>query len=569
MLCIHGLSKYQTLDLNSLRIAQKQAERIKNSRQDVKNTKTNTSPFVIDSPVNEETYLVGPGDQFHLNIISSNETFDYSLIISPTGTLLIPSVGTIDCKGLTLNKLSKEIKKIIKNWNRNVKINIELEKIREFKILVTGQFSNAGYFVVTPMTRVSDLFKLIISDFHDKKKSKFKQSIEKPYSESLGIKSLLAVDDLYSRKFGIENNIKFDIDSLSTRNILLLRRDDTMYIDLEKFKVTGNHQINPYVNQNDIVHIPYKDQFFYINGGVQKTGKFEFKTNESLLEGIQIAGGLKSGVDFNKIKITRRFNNTDSKSFFIDINTLDKIILMEQDHIMIPYLNNEDPHQIVKIEGQIKFPGNYPIDPGVTTIHNIISNAGGFLPDADSLKFYISNNRISSTPDRELERILLKEENFRSVEEKAYVKARIRTQKGSLEISRRKIDHQNYLLTNNDIITIPKSFPYIEVIGSVLFPGRYQYIEGTKPQEYIAMAGGVSENSSGKKFLVKSMTGQRIKLNKNNILESGDIIFIAEKIEYEDDWYVLKQYLTSMGQIVVFVYYVQTILEDILPDYPK
>ncbi len=569
VLSFQGLSRYQTLDINSLRIAQRQAERIKNSKQETFKKSANTTRFVIDSPVNEEYYIVGPGDEFYLNIISSNETFDYNILISPTGTLLIPSVGIVDCKGLTLKELKLEIKRLIKDWNKNIKINVELKKIREFKILVTGQFKNAGYFVVTPMTRVSDLFDIIISDYHEKQKSQFKKTIEKPYSESLGIKSLLAVDDLYSRKFGPEDNLETYIDSLSRRNISLIRNNKKISIDLEKFKVTGDLTLNPYVHQNDIIKIPYKTKFFRINGGVQKPGKYEFKPNESLSMGIQIAGGFKPGIDFGKIKVTRKVINNNSESFFIDAEKMDKIILREQDHIMIPHFDEENPHQIVQITGQIKYPGSYHVKSGITTIDEVISQAGGFLPDADSLKFYITNERIASTPDRELERILLKEENYRSVEEKAYVKARIRTQKGSLEISRRQKNNQNYLLTNNDIILIPRSFPYVEVIGAVMFPGRYKYNRDIKPYDYITMAGGISKNASGKKFLVKSMTGQRVKLNNKKQLESGDVIFIAEKIEYEDDWYVFKQYLTSMGQLAVLVYYIQTIIEDILPEYPK
>ena len=73
------------------------------------------------------------------------------------------------------------------------------------------------------------------------------------------------------------------------------------------------------------------------------------------------------------------------------------------------------------------------------------------------------------------------------------------------------------------------------------------------------MAGGLSKNSSGKKFLVKAMTGQRFKLNDNYDLESGDIIFIAEKIEYNDEWFLFKEYLTSISQIAVLLYYIQFI----------
>ena len=73
------------------------------------------------------------------------------------------------------------------------------------------------------------------------------------------------------------------------------------------------------------------------------------------------------------------------------------------------------------------------------------------------------------------------------------------------------------------------------------------------------MAGGLSKNASGKKFIVKAMTGQRFKLNNNYNLESGDIIFIAEKIEYNDEFFLFKEYLTSISQIAVLLYYIQFI----------
>ena len=143
---------------------------------------------------------------------------------------------------------------------------------------------------------------------------------------------------------------------------------------------------------------------------------------------------------------------------------------------------------MVSINGRIKYPGRYPIEPGITTVNDIIKEAGGFLSDSDSTKFYINNRTISSSPDRELERILLKEEINRSVEEKSYVKARIRTQKGSLEIAANSISKRANLLTNNDEILIPKSFPYIEVIGAISFPGRYAFKNNLTSNDYIKMS---------------------------------------------------------------------------------
>ena len=113
----------------------------------------------------------------------------------------------------------------------------------------------------------------------------------------------------------------------------------------------------------------------------------------------------------------------------------------------------------------------------------------------------------------------------------------------------------DHLLTNNDEIIITKSFPYIEVIGAIPFPGRYSFESKLTPNDYIKMAGGLSKNSSGKKFLVKSISGQRIKLSKNYDLEGGDIIFIPEKIEYNDEWFLIKGLTKSISCFTILVYY--------------
>ena len=114
---------------------------------------------------------------------------------------------------------------------------LSLKELGNFEFLVTGQFDNAGYFEVTPMTRLSDLFDTIILDFNEKKKAVFKEKIDRTYSESLGMQSILAVDDFYSRKLGTEEDLEKDIDRLSKRNITIYRGDKTLLIDLEKFKV--------------------------------------------------------------------------------------------------------------------------------------------------------------------------------------------------------------------------------------------------------------------------------------------------------------------------------------------
>ena len=560
-ICVHGLSKSQNLDLNTLRLAQRQAFKGNKTNSSILNKDKRVERFITDRIVDPDEYIVGPGDELHINIISSNETFDHSLIISPTGQLLIPSVGMVNCNKLNLSQLVREIKKEIRSWNTNVKINVELSNIRQFRILVLGQFNNAGYFIVTPMTKVSDLFDQIKSEYNQKAKETVKVSKESSFSETFGMRSRIAVDDFYNRKLGLKEEPDNDLTHLSKRNILIFRGKDTIKVDLEKFKVSGRQDLNPYVHQEDVIKIPYATRFFTVHGGVQKPGKYEYKSRDKILDAITIAGGFHPDAIMDSISLIRTKLSHDTKSTYLTQKQCELEFLESEDHVMVPYSYNENPHTIVEIAGEINYPGTYPIEIGKTTISDIIKVAGGFLPSADSSKIYINNNTIVKIPDRELERILLKDEINRSIEEKAYVKARIRTEKGALETSLNTIKNNNYLVTNNDVIFIQKYFPYVEVIGAVESPGRYPFSSKNNAKDYIKLAGGVTKNASRKKFVIKSTTGQRLKVSRNLNLQYGDVVFIPEKVDY-NEWYAAKELVSALYQTGLLVYYIQTIREN-------
>ena len=560
-ICVHGLSKSQNLDLNTLRLAQRQAFKASKTNSSILNKDKRQERFVTDRIVDPDKYIVGPGDELHINIISSNETFDHSLVISPTGQLLIPSVGMVNCNKLKLSQLVKEIKKEIRSWNTNVRINVELINIREFRILVLGQFDNAGYFIVTPMTKVSDLFNQIKTEHNQKAKEAIKVNKESSFSETFGMRSRIAVDDFYNRKLGLEEEPDNDLSHLSKRNIQIFRGKDTIKVDLEKFKVNGNQELNPYVQQEDVIKIPYAKRFFKVHGGVQRPGKYEYKSGDKILDAVTIAGGFHPDAVVDSISLIRTNLPNDTKSIYFTQKQCELEFLEPEDHLMVPYSYNEDPHEIVEIVGEINYPGTYPIKIGTTTISDIIRLAGGFLPSADSSKIYINNKTIVKIPDRELERILLKDEINRSIEEKAYVKARIRTEKGALETSLNTIKNNNYLVTSNDVIFIQKFFPYVEVIGSVKSPGRYPFSSANNVNDYIKLAGGVTKNASRKRFVIKSTTGQRLKASRNLDLQYGDVVFIPEKVDY-NEWYAAKELVSALYQTGLLVYYIQTIREN-------
>jgi len=119
----------QTLDINALRMAQSKISNSGYTNASRSNERQEQTRIKVDKPINPEQYLVGPGDQFLVNIISSENVANYTLTVSPTGEILIPSVGIVQINGQTLSSSIKKMEIAIQTLNRSAKIFIILSEI--------------------------------------------------------------------------------------------------------------------------------------------------------------------------------------------------------------------------------------------------------------------------------------------------------------------------------------------------------------------------------------------------------------------------------------------------------
>ena len=92
----------QTLDINALRMAQSRISSSGYTNATSVNDRQEQTRIKMEKPINPEQYLVGPGDQFRVNIISSDDISIYTLIVSPSGDVLITNVGIVHVNNLTL-----------------------------------------------------------------------------------------------------------------------------------------------------------------------------------------------------------------------------------------------------------------------------------------------------------------------------------------------------------------------------------------------------------------------------------------------------------------------------------
>jgi protein involved in polysaccharide export with SLBB domain len=115
----------------------------------------------------------------------------------------------------------------------------------------------------------------------------------------------------------------------------------------------------------------------------------------------------------------------------------------------------------------------------------------------------------------------------------------------------------DFKLQDADIIYIPKYYAAVEVIGGILFPGRYPYKPELSITEYIELAGGINRSATGDIYVVNAETGTRVSGKKVKKITNGDIIFVEENIEYRK-WDRFLEIMGVAGQIATIVIVIQS-----------
>ena len=168
----------------------------------------------------------------------------------------------------------------------------------------------------------------------------------------------------------------------SLRKIKINRNNENFItVDLYDFFISGdNSESNIQLRDGDIVIVPDRQSFVYVDSAVLKPGVFETVGTESIYDVISFAGGRKYNGS-NKIGISRQPSFTSDSAekimylFMLTTNDSKSIIAKSGDLItVLPNLINNNYVQII---GQVKRPGIYYFNEGMT-LNNLFDLSSGF-----------------------------------------------------------------------------------------------------------------------------------------------------------------------------------------------
>lgn len=353
--------------------------------------------------------------------------------------------------------------------------------------------------------------------------------------------------DLINRAAGV-------LDQAHLERGLLFRTTNRVDKQTLNFSVKDllDKKINLPLQANDSLFIFSNDniknkQFVRIEGAVKNPRSIPFMEGLKAEDLIIMAGGFIEGADASTIHLSRQVNDENFKTIsevqHISLSpnlkvSSGSVTLQPNDIITVRYQKGYSAQQLIKIEGEISFPGHYSILTKDERISDFIERAGGVTPYA-YLKGATLIRKMKDLSDKEQIK-QLQELNNATNEikiEKIGNDNEYRVGINLEKIMKNKNSYQNLILKNEDILIIPSEKQTVEVKGLVLAPSLIQYEKGKTLKSYVNNAGGFANNARKRAAYVMYANGS-VEGTRNFLffksypkIEPGSIIIIPEKPE--------------------------------------
>ncbi len=445
------------------------------SEQDPSKALAAMDTLPLEEPIDPERYICGPGDVFQLNFWG-RQNLSVRFVIDPTGRAFVPKVGYASMAGQSLKDASEALRKAVARFYPKLNFDFSLVKPRTFLVHVVGSVKKPGIY----SAHATDRLTKVLTEAGGR---------NVPDGKGNGSGSLRKIE-------------------ISRRGGEKLRADLLLY-DLQ-----GDTKNNPYLNDGDVIVVPYEGFVATIDGAVQRPGRYELVETKDIAELVKAAGGLRSTATRQlPIEVSRRIPGSDQLSqlrfSLLPTGEPPHIALASDDRVHIP--SAEELQRSVMLVGAIAGASQADEATGIKrmpfvqgdTVRTLVERAGGVGVGADYKGSYIVRVRGTekSIIPLDLEALLI----YRDL----------------------KADRQVEI---GDVVNVPYQRHAIMVEGAVLRPGVYQFNPRLGVQDYIAIAGGPSKMAQDTdSYRLVSPKGKAAPIDEKTSVQPGDTLVVPER----------------------------------------
>lgn len=258
------------------------------------------------------SYIVGPGDTVKVQLFGK-ENNSFELIVERDGAIQFPQLGPINVAGLSYSELKQSLNQRINEQYIGVQSNISLGELRSIQVFVLGESFKPGAYTVSSLSTV--------------------------------------MNALY-----VSGGLT-DIGSL--RNIQLKRNGKVIStVDLYDLLLKGDTSDDQRLQSGDVIFIPSVKKTASVAGEVVRPAIYELKGEKTVIELIELAGGLLPAAYKSDARIERVSDSGQQTVVDINLNTRSgtTTIIKNGDLVKVfPAVDREE--NVIELIGHVYRPG--------------------------------------------------------------------------------------------------------------------------------------------------------------------------------------------------------------------
>ena len=311
------------------------------------------SAQAFEKIIDPQTYIVGPGDVFLINI-SDEPDLVFPSQVTPEGKLVIQTIGTYQVAGKTLEQVQQLALQEGEKKYKLKKIFANLTELRRLRVHVVGEIESPGIYVAYPVDRVSMLLEYAgaFTDWADQRRIEIK-------------------------------HVDGSIDTLNFYNYQKLGRLDQ----------------NIFVQNGDVIYVPRIEtsgSTVILEGFVNQPGVHPITPGETLNGFISRVKGFNRGYDPTQVQVVRQTTDGQEINTVVDLmnptsdDSQTAFQLQNGDKIFIPSRTNK-----VYVHGAVNLPGGYAYMAGYRA-KDYVGLAGGTMEMGNINKIKVVHRRDNS-----------------------------------------------------------------------------------------------------------------------------------------------------------------------------
>lgn len=253
-----------------------------------------------------------------------------------------------------------------------------------------------------------------------------------------------------------------------------------------------------------------------VSGAVNFTDTvLPYRKNLTVEDAIMMAGGLKESAATVNIEVARRIKDTKAEqnsnqtaevfNFTLNDNlgllpangkTSGTVFTLEPfDEVYVRYSPGYKEQQVIRIDGEITFAGDYVLAVKNSRLSDIVAKAGGITPDA-YVKGASLKRKLTEDEMRRLETLLELSSNKQSRDSVALSLENIKDYSVGIDLKKALANPgtaHDVVLRDGDKLYIPQLQSTVKINGAVTYPNSVTYTKGMSVGDCLSQAGGYND----------------------------------------------------------------------------